>query len=274
MRILWILVALCSLAAAQAPARVEGRVVSTTGEPVRKATVRLVLNGQPPKAYIELTGSDGRFLFEGVAPGRYSISAQKAGYGPASTAGTGSALVFEGGEARRGVEIRMTPASVVSGRLTDPDGDPVQGAQVQLMRRGYARGRRTLQYAVSAQTDDRGQYRITNVQPGHYYVLASDPAARTFGVNPNEIRGLSALEANLATYFPNSPDVGGSLLVYVGAGAEVDNLDIRMRRGRTYSVHGVAVDESGAPVQAQLTLYQASAEGPSPNTQTTARPGT
>jgi len=34
-----------------------------------------------------------------------------------------------------------------------------------------------------------------------------------------------------------------------------------MRRGRTYTARGVTVDESGAPVQAQVTMYQKSMKG-------------
>src|SRR4051812_42307865 len=91
------LVVLTSLAAAQnVPAppaapdadqkkiRVEGNIFSLSGEPVRKATVRLqggpTQPGQPPTSYSETSDAAGKFVFEDVAAGRYTLSAEKAGF--------------------------------------------------------------------------------------------------------------------------------------------------------------------------------------------------
>lgn len=263
-------VALCAIAAGQA--RVEGRVVSTTGEPVRKATVRLSVGGQPNTIYVETSGPDGRFLFENVVPGRYTASAQRPGY---SLAGSPpAAFMLAGGETKRDLEIQMTPMAVVSGTVTDLDGDPVAGVQVQIMRRAWTQGRMRLQPAVSINTDDRGQFRSISLIPGRYFVLATDPASRQIGTNPNEIRGRSALEANLPTFHPGSADSRGAILVDARGGAEASNVNIRMRRGRTYSARGVVVDENGAGAQVQVMLYQKSEEGAAANTSVAARPGT
>jgi len=258
-------------AVAAAQARVEGRVMSTNGEPVRKATVRLG-GGQPTVTYVEVSGADGRFVFENVAPARYLVTAQKAGYAPLAS-GTVPGFVLAGGESKRDVEIRLTPNSVVTGVVTDFDGDPVSNVQIQLMRRAYTQGRMRLQAASAGSTDDRGRFRVTGVAPGRYYVLANDQAARNVGASPSEIRGRSALDVNLSTYHPGS-DLAGAALIDVKGGAELSNVDIRMRRGRVYTARGTAVDESGAPVQAMVTLYQKSDEGPTANMSAQSRQGT
>jgi len=54
--------------------------MSTAGEPIRKATVRLSGGGQPVINYVESSGPDGSFRFENVGPGRYTVSAQKQGF--------------------------------------------------------------------------------------------------------------------------------------------------------------------------------------------------
>ena len=177
MRTLLAVLAFGAVAAAQA--RVEGRVMSTNGEPVRKATVRLG-GGQPTVTYVEVSGADGRFVFENVAPARYLVTAQKAGYAPLAS-GTVPGFVLAGGESKRDVEIRLTPNSVVTGVVTDFDGDPVSNVQIQLMRRAYTQGRMRLQAASAGSTDDRGRFRVTGVAPGRYYVLANDQAARNVG---------------------------------------------------------------------------------------------
>jgi len=266
-----LLAVLAVSAVAAAQGRVEGRVVSATGEPVRKATVRLG-GGQPTVTYVEVSGSDGRFVFENVAPARYLVTAQKTGYAPLAS-GAVPAFVLAAGESKSDVEIRLTPNSVVSGVVTDFDGDPVPSAQIQLMRRSYSQGRMRLQAATAASADDRGRFRVTGVAPGRYYVLANDPAARNVGVSPNEVRGRSALDVNLSTYHPGS-DLAGAAVVDLKGGAEVSNVDVRMRRGRVYAARGVTVDENGAPVQAQVTLYQKSDEGPAANMSAQSKVGT
>ena len=83
---------LLAQAAPQAPpdasqkAIIEGKVVSSTGAPLAKATVRLsrmgaaaaANSGAPlvPTILTANTGADGLFHFDGVDPGRYTLLAQ------------------------------------------------------------------------------------------------------------------------------------------------------------------------------------------------------
>src|SRR5437899_1519977 len=77
--------------------RVDGRVISLNGEAVRKATVRLQpggglqfvgpgglqgnpQNNQPPSTYSETSDDSGKFVFEDVVPGRYTLTSEKAGF--------------------------------------------------------------------------------------------------------------------------------------------------------------------------------------------------
>ncbi len=61
--------------------------------------------------------------------------------------------------------------------MIDESGDPLPGANVQVMRYQYAQGNRQLVPAGTAQTDDQGAYRVWGLNPGDYYVSAS---SRTF----------------------------------------------------------------------------------------------
>ncbi len=72
--------------------RLEGRVTSlSTGEAVRKATLRLRMAqsggvgyaGSGPmdmSNYTSTSDTEGKFLFEDVEPGRYTLSAERAGF--------------------------------------------------------------------------------------------------------------------------------------------------------------------------------------------------
>ena len=65
-------------------ALVEGQVLSQAGEPLRKATVRLEVyyadRGLNAISYTDTTDGAGKFVFEGVLPGRYTLSAERAGF--------------------------------------------------------------------------------------------------------------------------------------------------------------------------------------------------
>jgi hypothetical protein len=58
------------------------------------------------------------------------------------------------------------------GRILDEDGEAVPGATVRVMRYQYQQGDRRLTQVGTAQTDDRGQYRVWGLMPGDYYVNA------------------------------------------------------------------------------------------------------
>ncbi len=254
---MFILLLAASFAIAQQASRVEGRVVSSTGEPIGKVTVRLIaavaLAGQQATSYVEVTSSDGRFTVENIAPGKYTTSAQRNGYTPTRNPAGGIPVVnFEvaAGETKSGIELRLTPLAVVSGMVTDADGEPLSGVLVALMRYTFNQGKLTLGINPAAlNTDDRGAFRLPNVPPGRYYVQASSSVSTTF----NEIRGRSALEMNLPTYYPSSLDARGAVAIDVGS-TEVPNVRVRMQRGRTYSIHG-GVSDPASGQNMQLTVF-------------------
>ncbi len=285
------------------PIHLEGRVVSLTGAAVRKATVRLqgarppvtlaaISNVQAPAAYSQTTGDAGQFVFDNVAPGRYTLSADKAGflpalYGARSEGSPALQLTLAAGDQKKDLDLIMTPQGVITGKVIDQDGDPVANVQVTVARYGYSNGRRTLipvstalaaaagttptpaQATAALQTilggggqatDDQGSFRINNLPPGRYYVSA----------NPRANQGIAGLIAatgqggaadatpeatSVTTYYPNALDAQGAVPVDVGAGSEVGGIEIRIRTERVYSIRGKVVDAStGAPVAAAMVM--------------------
>jgi uncharacterized GH25 family protein len=251
--------------------RLEGSVLSVTGEAVRKATVRLQGNGPVqsgqllPTTYTESTDNAGKFVFEDVAEGRYTLSAEKAGfvtqrYGARTTASSGTVLNLVSGVGLTDLNIKMTPQGVVSGKVTDLDGDPVNGARVNVMRYTYPRGRKQLQQTAAGSTNDQGEFRIANLAPGKYYlsVTSNQPAA----INT---QGKAATESNVTTYYPNVMEPTGAAPLDVTAGAELRGIDIRMRRAKVYSLRGKAVDlVTGAAPANALVTFTAKNTGDSP----------
>ncbi|MGH9592326.1 MAG: carboxypeptidase regulatory-like domain-containing protein [Bryobacteraceae bacterium] len=247
--------------------RLEGHVLSVTGESVRKATVRLqgnsaVQGGQlRPSAYTESTDTAGKFVFEDVAEGNYTLSAEKAGfvtqrYGARSTGSSGAVLNLVPGVALRDLDIKMTPQGVISGKVTDLDGDPVNGGRVTVMRFAYPRGRKQLQQTAGATIDDQGEFRVADLAPGRYYLSVTDNRAPANGPDKE------GQDSNVTTYYPNVIEPASAAPLDVTAGVELSGIDIRMRRAKVYSIRGKAVDPvtGAAPANAVLTLRKSSTD--------------
>jgi len=249
----------------QKTARVEGTILSLNGDPVRKATVRLqglaTQPGQPPTAYGETTDSAGKFLFDDVAPGRYTLSADKPGfvgarYGARSNTSAGTQLNLTAGMDMKDLAIKMTPQGVIAGKVVDQDGDPVISVQVQAMRIAYAGGRKQLQPASGTQTNDLGEYRLINLAPGRYYVSATDRRPVQNFAQERPGRAGEVQQGSITTYYLNGADVSSALAVDVAAGGEMRGMDIRLLQAKVYTVRGKTADASGAPPSAFLQLMR------------------
>ncbi len=161
---------------------ISGIVVETSGDasnpqPVHKAVVTVTWHGTPRSWATTRTDGSGRFRFDGLPAGVYDLRATKPGigvaiYGANSTRETGENITLADAETREGLKLRFIRSASISGVVAGPDGDPAINAQVSLMRTARSNGQPMLQNVRQAQTDDRGEYQISSVDPGQYYLYA------------------------------------------------------------------------------------------------------
>jgi protocatechuate 3,4-dioxygenase beta subunit len=269
--------------AASRTAHMEGQVLTQAGEPLRKATVRLMHyyadRGSNAVSYTDTTDAAGKFLMEGVLPGRYTLSAERTGFLPqnygargATTGSPGLVLTLAAGQIMKDLNFKLISQGVITGRVTDADGDPMPGVQVSVMQMYHASGQRGLSPKGDAQTDDQGSFRIANLSPGPYYLAADDIQSRMreqdYAVRPGRVLNRAS---NVPTYYPDSVEAAGATAVQIVAGSELRGIDIRMRRERVFSLRGLTIDATtGKPATTNLIAHLKSGSqngfGPWPQT--------
>jgi carboxypeptidase family protein len=222
--------------AAQTPKRngaITGRVVTADGQPTSEATVMAYAIGSSEAESQKVECDDeGRFKLSGLKPGSYIISASMPGY--VSLNDTSGAEIHRIGE---NVTLTLVKGGVITGRVTDVDGEPIEGARVDLRMGRDVDGRISGMPDYSENigtTDDRGVYRIYGLPQGKYLVRVMDTL-------PSEYRS-SSFRHGAPTYYP-SANRAAAAEITVRAGEEVTGIDIRYLGQREHSISGVISGE-------------------------------
>ncbi len=251
----------------EASATIAG-VVTLNGEPMRNVTVTIQPMNSPgssqriqPRAK---TDANGRFRITGVAAGYYNLGALAAAYvkdgSPSFGLGiggfAGQTITIANGETIENLEIKLKRGGVITGRVTDADGEPVIETQVRLIpvigRNPVAAGNPASpplpppppMNIANSRTDDRGIYRIFGLPAGKYKVSVGLPVRQgSFGMQTSR----SYIPE---TFHPDTTNEAEAKIIEVGEGDEVTDVDIKTAEAeQAYEISGRVVDaESGQPV--------------------------
>jgi hypothetical protein len=237
-------------------ANVSGIVLQDlTEQGLRKVVV--TLTGQDPdkkQDYATSTDAFGQFRIEGVAPGEYEVAMTRAGFVRANSKTEKNRITVTAGQDVTGLVYKLQAAGVISGRVTEADGEPLAGVTVSATRVG--KGGEPVGVvggptgdAGEESTNDLGEYRIANLRAGDYIVQAQmhggfgpapDPADR--GRQKN--RPVYAL-----TFYPGTADQRQAGMVRV-TGGSTSIAGFTLLVSRSYRVSGkVQVAENPRNVQ-------------------------
>jgi Carboxypeptidase regulatory-like domain len=252
-------------------------VASTDSLPLSKAVVELrALEGNSAADYRTITSNDGQFAFPDVPPGRYSLTASRAGYVRREYP---SPITVSATQQMTGVRLALIATGAIFGHVFDPSGKPVGNTTVTAFKAAYRDGQRTLKVEQTAVTNDLGEYRLFWLAPGAYFI-GSIPHSRehipgaplTSGEGPEDNSGLmigflnapalpnfpvsdsinSILkkaegnpddqEAFVTTYFPGTTDQNQASAIEVRPGSDNGAVDLTITAVRTHHIRGIIVN--------------------------------
>jgi hypothetical protein len=261
---------------------IQGIVVRNgSSTPLSKALVELRTDGNNASVLDSATTEDdGKFLFRNLPPGRYQLTASRAGYVRPPVA-----VTIQAGQPAPAMQLPMKPTAAIYGQIFDSRGGPLPNVMVQALRASYPEGRRTLTVVQSAQTNDLGEYRLFWLAPGRYYVAAIPAGADSsplgvlrlggggfsfaIGSNRSVFSATSELDPAIApdilrdpvepqsqadtfvpVYFPTTTDEQAASAIDLSAGSEIGGTNIVVAPVQKRHVRGIVLDGmTGRPAQ-------------------------
>jgi len=204
------------------------------------------------------TDQDGRFQLNKLPSDYYNIVSLAPGYIASEQMEPerpGKAVPLAEGETIEGVDFALIRGGVITGRITDPDGQPITREMVTLILLDSNGQKRPLypftlvpQYDFA--TDDRGIYRIFGLPPGRYLVSAGKGTDQ-------DADWVGGLRYHPRTFYPGIADESKAGIVELRAGTVAEGIDIALGHTlKAYSASGRVIDaNTGRAVpNAQLSL--------------------
>jgi hypothetical protein len=231
---------------------IKGRIVDgTSGGAVPRARVTLMGS---TRATV-LTDASGAFAFSNLPPGPLNLSIDKSTYLSSRYPTSGRTvrsnmrpLVLADGQALEGVTIPLFHGGAISGRVVDASGDPVDYAQVSVLRvpaPGRV-GRPAMRSGSS--TDDRGEFRVGRLEPGTYIVQVSarrGPGQMDETAPPGSPTS-APLPQPLPTYYPGALSIDQAQPITIERGQAATDIDIVLAEGIPGVITGTVTTSNGA----------------------------
>jgi protocatechuate 3,4-dioxygenase beta subunit len=223
------------VAAGQAPAaasggyRIAGAAVDAgSGQPLARAEITIESQEGTKVKEAYATGTDGRFSFEGLAPGRYTLLAERRGYVKQAYKAHerySTAIVVGPGLKTDALRFAMTLGGSITGQVIDERGDVVRNARVILLREASIGKERRLTKAVSKYTNDLGNYRFEHLKAGTYVVCvksrvwyAESAQSGFVSTEPPPAGDVDTDVAYPVTFYPSAVDAAVAARITLTAG--------------------------------------------------------
>jgi hypothetical protein len=192
------------------------------------------------------TDQEGFYRITNVTAGSYEAFPSAPGFVYASEMWAQSVIVGEG-ENVEGINFALIRGGVITGRVTDADERPLIEQPISLYMVGADEQQERPGRMVpssTAETDDRGIYRLFGLRPGRYKISAGR------GDDMNSGNFANTRASYKQVFYPDATDPAKATIIEVREGSEANNTDITLGRPlQTFSVSGRVIDaEKSLPV--------------------------
>lgn len=212
-------------------------------------------SSQPPRegGLETKTDFEGYYRITSVSPANYFVAAYRPGLVPlqqGSRSESPRAVSVSAGETVEGIDFQLVGGGVITGRVTNSEGQPLIEEPVML-KEVKPQPNPTLSLPNPAmldfvsgifKTDDRGIYRVFGIPPGSYKVSVGAPFAAF-----TAIRGQPSYRR---TFYPGTTDEARARTIEVAEEGVIFNIDINVGSiVSTFSASGRIVNsETGHPL--------------------------
>lgn len=187
--------------------------------------------------YRDTTDGEGNYRISNIPAGNYFVFPVAPGF--VEKAQSKRMLTIAAGEAIRDFDFALVAGGVITGRITNVDGQPLIEEHVDVLPLDVP-----LQFTPPEsgnQTDDRGIYRAFGLRPGRYRV--------SVGQQPRGLPGFTPKQMYSQTFYPSVTDISKATVIEVTEGSETKDVDIVAAAAvSTFTVSGRIIDGTGKPV--------------------------
>ena len=229
-------------------AAISGRVLAADGKtPLRRAIVRLSSSALPRRLTVRADLQDAmrsRTFPPDVTRCRRGSQAIWRWYGRRRPFESGRRIELGTAERLTGVDIVLPASASISGVVIDDAGDRVNQMWVSAARHAYRNGRRAPVLVTTTVTNDIGEFRLSGLAPGDYYIVTRQRDAEVAEFS-DEPTGYGT------TLYPGVSTLTAAQPIPVTVGQQVTGVSLTVPTSRTAVITGAVVDETGRPMASQ-----------------------
>jgi hypothetical protein len=185
-----------------------------------------------------VSDAKGNFEFKDIDPGTYRVVARLQ-----FQVSSQKSVSLTCGQDLTGTRLQVDPMSTIVGTVLDENGEPVMGAEVDLVAGDYYRGKLRYILVSTATANDKGDYTLTRVRPGHKYLVYASRRER-------KLDAISKVPANPKlrkkvfepAYFGGADRPEGAQMIIARPGERKEGVDFKLRRTQGWCMDGVIRD--------------------------------
>lgn len=198
-------------------------------------------------SYKAATDQDGKYRVNDVPAGSYQVYPIAPAFVSSDIQSGRETIILSEGESAEGIDFALVRGGVITGKVTDAEGQPAVEQRVNLLAADAVPNQRgTINVFSGVQTDDRGVYRMFGIAAGRYKVAAGQGDEGSLMSNS----GRPYFRQSFYTEVADTSDASKANVIEVTEGSEAANIDITLgRAAQTFVASGRIVDgENGQPI--------------------------